>query len=121
MVARVKVPEALEGVTIPDADLRFCQLPVVYVAGPYTTPDALTASGLALAFVPHVTFLQHLVTPHDVDHWYALDYAFLAKCDALLRIPGDSTGADKEARLAYELEIPVFYDPDKVLEWAADW
>jgi len=34
----------------------------------------------------------------------------LAHCDAVLRLPGDSMGADQDVRLATERGLPVYYD-----------
>jgi hypothetical protein len=34
----------------------------------------------------------------------------LDHCDAVLRLPGDSTGADNDVRVANELGLPVYYD-----------
>ena len=107
--------------------------PLVYVAGPYIRPDpventhktiqvaeTLHASGLVTAYVPHLSLLWHLVAPHDAEHWYDYDLAILARCDALLRIPGESTGADNEVKFAQDEHhpIPVFYDIDALLAWA---
>jgi hypothetical protein len=36
-------------------------------------------------------------------------HRLLEKCDAVLRLPGDSKGADNDVRLATELGIPVYY------------
>ena len=106
--------------------------PLCYVAGPYIHPDpventhltiqiaeTLEANGLT-AFVPHLTLLWHLVSPHEPDHWYDYDLAILARCDCLLRIPGQSTGADNEVAFAEHHEISVFYETDKLFEWAID-
>jgi hypothetical protein len=92
----------------------------VYVAGPYTRPDPventraailvgerLYAAGL-YAVVPHVNLIQHLVAPKGVDHWYEHDLHALTKCDALLRMPGESTGADLEVEFARRRWIPIF-------------
>jgi len=102
----------------------------VYVAGPYTKGDvainvrgALTA-GEHLAqrgfapYVPHLTHFWHLVHPHEVDFWYAYDMHWLECCDCLLRIPGESTGADKEIERMKELGKPVFYDIESLVEWS---
>jgi hypothetical protein len=37
------------------------------------------------------------------------DFEWLKCCDAVLRLPGESTGADREVALAKELGIPVYY------------
>ncbi len=41
---------------------------------------------------------------------YPVAHRLLAKCDAVLRIPGESKGADQDVRIAKEKGIPVFYD-----------
>jgi hypothetical protein len=35
-------------------------------------------------------------------------------CDAILRLPGASKGADNDVRLAHERGIPVYYNMDEV-------
>ncbi len=92
---------------------------VIYIAGPYTHPDpivntraavlageAVLAAG-AIPVVPHLSMLWHLVSPHDVDWWYNYDLQLLARCDALLRLPGASTGADREVVEALKQSKPV--------------
>lgn len=111
----------------------FFERPLVYVAGPYAHPDPventhiaikvgdrLNETGLVSAYVPHMSLIWHIVCPHDADYWYSYDLAVLFKCDALLRIPGFSAGADNEVSFANEHNIPVFFDEDELLEWAAD-
>jgi hypothetical protein len=105
--------------------------PLVYVAGPYTNPDPvvnthttvhvateLVDEGLVTPFVPHLTLLWHLVAPKPLSFWYEYDLAILARCDAVYRIEGASTGADKEVEFARENAIPVFTDREALREWA---
>lgn len=92
----------------------------VYVAGPYTKPDPVENVRKAILaadelwslgytpFVPHLTHLWHLVSPHPYEHWLEYDNEFLPCCHAVLRLPGESSGADKECRLAESLSVPVF-------------
>lgn len=99
----------------------------VYIAGPYTKGDVvknvrrvvLVADRLRdvgfVPFVPHLTFVWHLVSPHEIDFWYQYDLAWLEKCDCLLRLEGESSGADNEVRFAEEHNIPVYYDVDTLL------
>ena len=80
----------------------------VYVAGPYTKGDvavnvreAILAGGRIydagmVPFVPHLTHFWHTVAPRPYEDWLRLDMEWLRVCDALLRLPGDSSGADKE-------------------------
>lgn len=92
----------------------------VYIAGPYTKGDvvvnvrnAIAAADELLAlghhpFIPHLTHLWHMVSPKEYEEWLAIDLVWLRVCDALLRIPGESSGADKEVDAARELSIPVY-------------
>ena len=41
--------------------------------------------------------------------WLAMGKVIVSRCDAILRIPGESTGADIETAHAAELGIPVFH------------
>lgn len=106
--------------------------PLVYVAAPYTRPDPvqnthiavmaaeeLHKSELVTCVVPHLSLLWHVIAPHeDVNHWYEYDLAVLKRCDALLRLPGESSGADNEVSFAEEHGVPVFHDRDHLLSWA---
>jgi len=46
------------------------------------------------------------------------DFAWLRRCDAILRLPGHSPGADREMAAAAEQGIPAFGSVDAVIEWA---
>lgn len=93
----------------------------VYIAGPYTKGDVAinvrnafeAASGLAdlgfAPFVPHSTHFWHMVFPRPYEFWMQLDFQFLPCCDFLLRLPGESSGGDREVELAQSLRIPVYY------------
>ena len=94
---------------------------LIYVAGPYgqTDPVANTHWIIQVAeeilelgytpIVPHLSLLWHLVSPHEVDFWYNYDLAILARCDAMYRFPGLSSGSDNEVKYAESKGIPVFY------------
>lgn len=94
----------------------------VYVAGPYTRGDvavnvreAIKAGTALLAmgytpFIPHLTHFWHLVDPHPYETWLAVDLEWLRVCDCVLRLPGESSGADKECAEAERLDLPVFAD-----------
>ena len=41
--------------------------------------------------------------------WMELAPEFVKRCDILLRLPGESNGADMEVVLAESLDIPVYY------------
>lgn len=92
----------------------------VYVAGPYTLPDPVINTRQAIKmgeilldwgyapFVPHLNLLWDFLTPKPHDTWLELDHAWLDVCDVLLRLPGTSSGADREVAWAREMGIPVF-------------
>ena len=97
------------------------ELKKVYVASPYTKGDVAVnvreaiLAGNALAdlgyapFIPVLTHFWHLVCPRPYEFWCELDNQFLPHCDAILRVPGESVGADREVALAKSLGIPDFH------------
>lgn len=111
----------------------------VYIAGPYSGRDAHGHHGYMVieqnilnarnamkelvnlgygVFCPH-THSAHfeVITPDaSIDYWYDLDIYFLRFCHALLRLPGASSGADKEVELCQDLGIPVFYNIENLVE-----
>jgi hypothetical protein len=103
----------------------------VYVAGPYTKGDvalnvraAIEAADRLLKagyvpFLPHVTHFWHLVCPGPYEQWIAYDLEWLPSCQALVRLPGESAGADGEVARARELGIPVFEGVEAFLNRAA--
>jgi hypothetical protein len=92
----------------------------VYISGPYTLGDkskniarALFAAEAVVEeghapYVPHLSHMWHLLRPHPYEYWMKLDLAWLSQCDCLIRIPGESPGADGEVAKAEELGIPVY-------------
>lgn len=99
----------------------------VYLAAAYTKGDvALNVRAALLAadriwraghvvIVPHLCHFWHLVIPHPYEDWIRLAGAWLELCDVVVRLPGDSDGADGEDLRARELGIPVYYSVDEFL------
>lgn len=50
--------------------------------------------------------------------WLAIDLPWVAVSDCVLRLPGDSKGADMETAEAERLGIPVFHSIEEVVAWA---
>lgn len=101
----------------------------IYIAGPYTKPNpnhnvhksVETANKLIdlgfFPYVPHLTHFWDTMTPRPYEDWLVLDLAWLEKCEALIRLLGDSPGADREESHAMALGLPVFYGVDAFLEY----
>lgn len=103
---------------------------LVYIAGPYSKPDPCENTHAAIEaanritdvcapLIPHLSHFWHTMTPKPYKFWLALDLQYLARCDALLRLPGESAGADAEIVKAHDWGIPVFYDEPTLREWLA--
>ena len=107
----------------------------VYVAGPMSWGSGVgnirqgvrAASELMIAghvpFLPHLShFWSMMMTPHEYDllneHelWLDYDREWLIVCDALVRLPGKSRGADQEERWARRHSIPVYYSVKEFLD-----
>lgn len=50
--------------------------------------------------------------------WLGIDLAWVDVCDFLVRLPGESAGADAEVARAYERGIPVFFNLNSALLYA---
>lgn len=57
------------------------------------------------------------VLPDGTTHedWYQADLPWVAVSDVVLRLPGESVGADLETRLARALAIPIYYAVDDLI------
>jgi hypothetical protein len=93
----------------------------VYIASPYTIGDVavnvkkqidvasiLMDYGYA-PFVPTLAHFQHLMYPRPYQDWLRCDVEWVKCCNALLRLPGTSKGADAEVAVAMDNGLPVFY------------
>lgn len=100
----------------------------IYVAGPFTSdPIGNTAQAVEAARELAAAGL-HPFVPHVACEWAAeLDgyegamvecIAWVTVCDAVLRVPGASPGADREVAHARRRRMPVFYAVADVLAWA---
>ena len=46
---------------------------------------------------------------------YPVAHRLITKCDAILRIKGESTGADNDVKVARELGLPVYYAIEDII------
>lgn len=93
----------------------------VYIASPYTLGDVaanvkrqidcadeLMNLGFA-PFAPLYSHFQHMTHPRTYDEWMAVDFEWVEACDCLLRLDGESKGADLEVKHATTFGKKVFY------------
>jgi len=113
--------------------------PLVYVAGPLTTGNmalntnraikvwaSMVRSGLITPFCPHFTTLGDLILGESLGYedYMRYDFEIIRHCDAVYRLSGASSGADREVTLAASLDIPVFFEStvegvsSGLMEWA---
>ncbi len=111
---------------LPDHDSQ--EWPLVYIASPYTIGEAgtnvhrqIVAANILLdheisPVVPLLNHFMQIVQPRPEEEWMQMDLAIVPKCDALLRLPGVSSGASREQKLALEHGIPVYTSIADLLE-----
>lgn len=95
----------------------------VYIAGPMTkgnyvsniakgcdAGDAVWQAGY-YPYIPHLSAFWEFrsMSKKDYEDMMDLDFAWLEKCDALIRLEGESPGADREVQHAISNGIPVYY------------
>jgi hypothetical protein len=115
---------------------------LILIAGPYRSGtnndperikinmDRLEAVALPLFRKGHIPMigewvanpLIHLAGSKEVgddifnEIQYPVAHRLLTKCDAILRIGGESRGADQDVKIAKELGLKVYYDINDVPE-----
>jgi len=98
----------------------------VFVSGPYTGDEeanvaraleaatALLRAGL-WPYVPHLSHYWEAQHPHHYEVWMDLDFAWIRRCDVVLRLPGASKGGDREVAFAESIGVPVLRSVEEVL------
>lgn len=98
----------------------------VYIASPYSKGDVAlnvrrqieVADKLLnlgyVPFVPTLTHFWHLVCPEPYDVWLDYDLNWIADCDYLLRLDGESNGADREVDYALANDLIVVYSIEEL-------
>ena len=98
----------------------------VYIASPYTLGDVavnvkrqidmvdiLMDKGF-VPFAPLYSHFQHMAHPRPSQDWIDIDLEWVRVCDCLLRLDGESIGADGEVELATQIGIPVFFSVEEL-------
>ena len=103
----------------------------IYIAAPYSKPFPLlntikairagnaVANLGAMPFVPHLSWLWACFYKRPYHWWMDWCLSWLKFCNAVLRLPGESPGADVEEAEARRLGIPVFYRMEDLQAWLA--
>lgn len=105
--------------------------PRVYCAGPITKPAhapnvheglkkffELQAAGFDV-FLPHLSVYSEIFNPGAMSYedWLAYDFNWIRGSHALFRMPGASSGAEREVAFAQGLGLPVFTDLAEMVRW----
>ena len=99
---------------------------IIYVSAPYSKGDvggnirrACYAGDMLLLkghipVIPHLSHLWHLISPHSWETWMEISLALLTVCDAVLRLDGESNGADLEIAQAKEDCMVIYFSLEEV-------
>ena len=98
----------------------------IYIASPYTkgdqaenvrrqleVADKLMSMGHT-PFLPLLSHFQHLCFPRPYEDWMRVDLEWLYCCDALLRLDGESEGADREVEEAEAASMDIYYSLEQI-------
>jgi len=98
----------------------------IYIAAPYTIPDPIENTHKAckiadelvkkgyVPVIPHLSFVWHLISPKETQFWYDYTMDLMKLCDAVLRVEGESMGADREVEMAQKIGMKVYYNIDEI-------
>lgn len=94
---------------------------LIYIASPYTIGDVAANVHVQMEAAHRIMDMGHApITPllfhflhihrqRPAEDWLAIDHAIIRRVDVLLRLPGESKGADGEVALAQKNKIPVAF------------
>lgn len=101
----------------------------IYIASPYRLGDTavnvkrqmdiadkLIENGFN-PFIPLLYHFQHMVHPRTPNEWLDIDLEWVKICDCVLRLNGESSGADIEVEYANSQGIPVYFSHDDNIDY----
>ena len=100
--------------------------PKIYIASPYSIGDKIENVNAQIRaanqlmnygytpFLPLLSHFQDQLISRPYTDWLENDLEWIAVCDGLLRLPGESPGADIEVKHAMGLKIPIYYSIDEL-------
>lgn len=104
----------------------------IYIASPYSIGDkksnvekqedvaSILIDHEAVPIWPLCSNYINKRHPKPYETWMQQDFELLEMCDCLLRLDGESEGADREVNHALSCGIDCFFDLDELLEYIAD-
>ena len=68
-------------------------------------------------YVPLLSHFQHMAHPRPYEDWTRNDLIWLEVCDCVLRLDGESKGADMECAKAKNYNIPIFHNMEELKKY----
>lgn len=99
----------------------------IFISSPYTKGDQIfnvhrqmVVADILLenGFCPMIPLLNHFwetVSKHDYESYLKMDFEMIKRCDAILRLNGESIGADHEVEFARQCNKQIFNSVKEVL------
>lgn len=103
----------------------------VYISGPITKGDRIHNFAQAASaqrqlmnygfatLNPMLSMMHPAADQIDYEKWLAGDLAWIEVADAVLRLPGESVGADRECGFAADNGVPVFHSIGELIDHRA--
>lgn len=73
-----------------------------------------------IVYWPGGSVLCEMIMPQHYESWMTQDKAWIDRCDAVVRLAGESNGCDREVLHAKENGIPVFYGVGELQKFMED-
>jgi hypothetical protein len=101
----------------------------IYIASPYTIGNKeenvkrqieVANQLMDLKYCPFTPLLSHYhnsMFERSYEDWMEIDFEWIKSCDGILRLEGESRGADAEIEFAKQLGISVFYSIEDLEEY----
>jgi len=99
----------------------------IYIASSYSKGDGFVNTQrqidcanklIDMGYIPFSPLLMsvylHAQIERDWQTWMDIDYSWVERCDGLIRLEGESKGADAEVEYAKKLGIPVFHSLEEI-------
>lgn len=101
----------------------------IYIASPYTLGDKeynvrrqIECADILMdknfcIFTPLLSHYHNQIFERSYESWMKQDFEWIKVCDGLIRLSGESIGADLEVQFAKDNNIPVFYSINECINY----